>query len=258
MNSPKVNKTVIPEIYQVLYHHFGPQHWWPGETALEVVVGAVLTQNTNWKNVEKAIYQLKKDNCLSIDALYSVSVDHLASLIKPAGYFNVKARRLKNVVGFIHDRYDSSILKMKKQPVDILMSELLSINGVGPETADSILLYALEKTAFVVDAYTKRFMMRHNLVADAADYHGIQEVFVSAIGHDQKIYNEYHALIVRLGKDYCKTTPLCEKCPLNRIEYNMIDRCQSCYRGFIKGEKRYATKDRKTRCFHCYNEAIKS
>ncbi len=206
------------EIYRKLFKEFGPQHWWPAETRFEVIVGAILTQNTNWGNVEKAIRRLKEADVLSPRALCDIPVAKLAALIKPAGYFNVKARRLKNFIHFLFKEYKGSLKAMERQDTHLLRQKLLAVNGIGPETADSILLYALNKTVFVVDAYTKRVLYRHNLIDPKADYHQVQKLFMDSFGHDAAMFNEYHALIVRLGKEYCKTKPLCPQCKLN-------DRC---------------------------------
>ena len=237
------NKTPIAQdlrkIYRALFQYFGPQNWWPGETAFEVIIGAVLTQNTNWSNVEKAIANLKREGLLSIDAMHRVSLSRLASAIKPAGYFNVKASRLKNVVGFIVKNYGGSLHTMNSVPVEELRRQWLLVNGVGPETADSILLYALGRPVFVVDAYTKRFMMRHNMAVHDHDYARVQKIFMDTLDADPKLFNEYHALIVRLGKDFCKTRPRCEECPLRDIRYNIKERCSHCHRTFWAGEEHF-------------------
>ncbi len=235
-------KTSLLEIYRKLYKKFGPQYWWPARTKFEVIVGAILTQNTNWGNVEKAIQRLKAAGVLSERALRDIPAAKLAALIKPAGYFNVKARRLKNFIRFLSDEYQGSLKAMGREELFRLRHKLLKVNGIGPETADSILLYALDKPVFVVDAYTKRFLYRHNLVDHKADYHRVQELFMLAFDHDVAMFNEYHALIVALGKNYCKPTPLCERCPLNRIRYSLTSQCNSCRRAFLEGEKRVATK----------------
>lgn len=243
----------IRRIYQALFDRFGTQNWWPGDTAFEVIVGAVLTQNTNWKNVEKAIINLKREGLLSVDRLHKVSLERLAQVIKPAGYFNIKAKRLKNVVAFIVERHGGSLDAVDQQSLDDLRRELLSINGVGPETADSILLYAFDRPAFVVDAYTKRFLTRHNIVPGEADYHEVQKIFLDALDPDVGLFNEYHALIVRLAKDFCKTVPQCADCPLQKMRYNLSDRCASCYRSFLDKEKRYYLKNKTTQpaCGSC-------
>lgn len=235
-------KASLLQIYRKLYKEFGPQHWWPARTKFEVIVGAILTQNTNWGNVEKAIHRLKAAGVLSERALRDIPAAKLAALIKPAGYFNVKARRLKNFMRFLFDEYDGSLKAMGREDGHHLRQKLLTVNGVGPETSDSILLYALDRPVFVVDAYTKRFLYRHNLIERKADYHQIQELFTFHFDEDILFFQEYHALIVALGKNYCKPTPLCERCPLNRVRYSVFAKCGSCHRAFLSGEKRIATK----------------
>jgi len=201
-------------VYKKLYTSFGPQHWWPGETPFEVAVGAILTQNTNWSNVEKAIGNLKKEGFLSPSALQSLPHDRLAALIRPAGYFNIKAKRLKNFIGFLMQEYHGSMQKMKKEDLTSLRKKLLSVNGIGPETADSIILYAAEKPVFVIDAYTKRVFSRHNILDHDASYDAFQDLFHSKLKTDVGLFNEYHALFVRLAKDHCRTKPICTGCPL--------------------------------------------
>lgn len=205
------------KIYRLLYKAFGPQHWWPGDTPFEVAVGAILTQNTNWGNVEKAINNLKSHKTFNAKALHKMQKKQLADLIKPAGYFNVKAKRLKEFLNFLMNHYEGSMKKMRAEDKRTLRKKLLSVNGIGPETADSILLYALEKPVFVIDAYTKRIMQRHKLAPEKATYHELQELFHENLPQKTKLYNEYHALFVKLGKDYCKTKPKCERCPLSSI-----------------------------------------
>ena len=194
--------------------HYGPQGWWPAETDLEVIVGAVLTQNTNWGNVEKALERLKTAGELRLDRLAEMPVDALAEQIRPAGYFNVKARRLKSVVAFIQREYQGDLNQMRRVAWPLLRRQLLGVHGIGPETADSILLYALDKPVFVVDAYTRRLLLRHGVISEEADYHGIQEIFMRHLKPDRRLFNEYHALIVRLGKDFCRPRPACEGCVL--------------------------------------------
>jgi len=205
----------LMEVYDALYGHYGPQHWWPGDTPFEVMVGAVLTQNTNWQNVEKAIGNLKAAGALSARAIHSMGVPELSELIRPSGYYNIKAARLKAFVSYFVDSYGGSIKRMKSAGCGRLREELLSINGIGPETADSILLYALGCPVFVVDAYTKRIFSRHGCFPEDADYHEVQEYFVKRLPEDVRLYNEYHALIVRLAKDRCmKKEGMCELCVL--------------------------------------------
>jgi len=206
------------EIYDILLDHFGPQGWWPGDTPFEIMVGAVLTQNTNWTNVSRAIDNLKRDGLLSFDKMHELPVDILAEKIKPAGYFNLKAARLKNLLGFIAREYDGSLDNMFAMDTYSLREEILTVKGVGPETADSILLYAANKPVFVVDTYTHRIFTRHNIIAEEDGYYEIQEYFTLSLPEDIALYNEYHALIVRLGKEFCrKSKPLCNSCPLEKV-----------------------------------------
>lgn len=207
------------EIYEILLDHFGPQGWWPGETPFEIMVGAVLTQNTNWTNVSKAIANLRKEDLLSFDKLHDLDVEFLAEKIRPAGYFNLKAARLKNLLNFVAREYNGSLEEMFAVDTHILREEILTVKGIGPETADSILLYAGNKPVFVVDAYTHRIFARHNIIAEEDGYHEIQEYFALALPEDVPLFNEYHALIVRLGKEFCKKSkPLCSKCPLGKLD----------------------------------------
>jgi endonuclease-3 related protein len=210
------NKVLI-EIYHLLFKAFGPQHWWPGNTPFEVIVGAILTQNTNWGNVEKAINNIKAKGALNPKALYAMPHKKLASLIKPAGYFNVKAARLKNFLSFFANHYGGSIRRMNAEEPYALRNELLEVNGIGPETADSMLLYALQKPIFVIDAYTKRVLYRHKVAREDATYHELQDIFHRSISPDVQLYNEFHALFVRVGKEYCKPKPRCEGCPLKGL-----------------------------------------
>ncbi|GBE41051.1 putative A/G-specific adenine glycosylase YfhQ [bacterium BMS3Bbin09] len=213
----KSHRKVLTEIYDRLYGHFGPQHWWPGDTPFEIAVGAILTQNTNWGNVEKAITNLKKEKKLSARALHAISRKKLASLIRPAGYFNIKADRLKHFIDFLADHYNGSMKKMGAEETMSLRERLLNVKGIGPETADSILLYALEKPVFVIDAYTKRILSRHKLVSEKMVYHDLQDIFHENLPQDVKLFNEYHALIVMLGKEFCRPKPKCDGCPLQSL-----------------------------------------
>ena len=202
------------EMYNILFSRFGPQNWWPAETELEVMVGAILTQNTNWKNVEKAIENIKKRRLLSIKALHSISVSDLAEEIRPAGYYNIKATRLRNLVDYIVDKYEGRLSLLLKEETRTLREGLLTIKGVGPETADSILLYAAGRPMFVVDAYTHRILNRHGMAEEQAGYYELQEIFLDHLPEDTALFNEFHALIVKVGKDYCRRKPKCETCPL--------------------------------------------
>ncbi len=211
-------KNQLKTIYNLLYKEFGPQDWWPGESAFEIMVGAILTQNTNWGNVEKAINNLKKEKVLSAKKLYNLHPKTLANLIKPAGYFRVKTKRLHNFLEFFLNEYQGQLKKMQDQELTDLRPKILEVNGVGQETADSMLLYALEKPIFVIDAYTKRIFCRHNLLAEEATYTETQELFMDNLKNEVKFFNEYHALLVKCGKDYCRPkNPKCEQCPLNEL-----------------------------------------
>jgi endonuclease III related protein len=207
------------DLFDRLYLHFGPSHWWPGESPLEVMVGAILTQNTAWSNVEKAIGRLKAEKALSASFLDQVDQEVLSEWIRPAGYFRIKSGRLKNFFNFYIREYEGQINKIKGQPLDSLRSQLLSVKGIGPETADSILLYALGMPAFVVDTYTHRIFSRHRLVDEEIGYEELRAYFMDRLPTDPQLYNEYHALLVRLGKEFCKKkNPRCEECPLNEME----------------------------------------
>lgn len=206
----------IRRIFDILYEFYGPQDWWPADTGFEVIVGAILTQNTAWTNVEKAISNLKSARALrSPKSFAMLSKKHLASLIRPAGYYNVKAKRLKNFAAFLSDRYDCSLKQLSRIATSDLRSQLLAVNGIGPETCDSILLYAFNRPVFVVDAYTKRIFSRHKFITPDAGYAEVQQFFMSNLPLDEKLFNEFHALIVKLAKDYCRTTPRCSLCPLH-------------------------------------------
>jgi endonuclease-3 related protein len=208
--------SILVDIYQKLYQAFGPQHWWPGETPFEVAVGAILTQNTNWGNVEKAIQNLKKQKAISAKVLHEMPLEQLAELIRPAGYFNIKAQRLKSFLEFLMKEYHGSMIKMKRGEMHTLREMLLAVNGIGPETADSILLYALEKPVFVIDAYTKRVLSRHLILDEEGSYDEFQSLFHASFEKDVRLFNEYHALFVKVGKMYCKRTNLlCDSCPLS-------------------------------------------
>jgi endonuclease-3 related protein len=205
-------------MYSRLYNAFGPQRWWPGDTPLEVAVGAVLTQNTNWENVEKAIRNLKRAKALSARAIHRMPEMRLAELIRPSGYFNIKARRLKEFVEFLMGRYGGSMARMGREETGVLRKRLLGVKGIGPETADSILLYALEKPVFVIDAYTKRILSRHGFMAYDEPYERFQEFFQFSLEADTALFNEYHALLVRAGKIFCRPSkPLCNACPLKGV-----------------------------------------
>ncbi len=248
----KTSEEQLQQYYQALYRAWGPQHWWPAETRFEVIVGAYLTQNTAWTNVELALANLRAAKRLSVEGIRRVTLPRLERLIRPSGYFRQKAQRLKTFVAFLDKAYASSLDRMFAQPTKKLREELLSLNGVGPETADSILLYAGNHPVFVVDAYTRRILDRHEILPEKTDYEEIRELFqqslepvVLAVEHGSadaasqletgirgaahppsamstatrtalvQVYNEMHGLIVGVGKNYCgKSKAKCEECPL--------------------------------------------
>jgi endonuclease-3 related protein len=251
----KEKENEILQYYRALYRVWGPQHWWPAETRIEVIVGAYLTQNTAWTNVVLALANLRTARVLSIEGIRKVSLRRLERLIRPSGYFRQKAARLKTFVAFLDGKYGGSLDQLFAQTTDKLREELLSLNGVGPETADSILLYAGNHPVFVVDAYTRRILNRHGILPEKTDYEEIRELFQQALApvvHQQErmpakaagqlesgkrgaahppsamstvartalvqIYNEMHGLIVGVGKSYCgKSQPKCDECPLQRF-----------------------------------------
>jgi endonuclease-3 related protein len=208
----------LTDVYRRLFDAFGPQHWWPGDSPLEVMIGAVLTQNTNWQNVERAIRNLREADLLDPHTLYEVPPEELEDLIRPAGYFRVKARRLRSLLEFLIERYNGSLDAMFQTSLSELRGQLLGVHGIGPETADSILLYAGGLPSFVVDAYTHRIFARHGWIGYEADYQEIQDYIQGELPQEVQLYNEYHALLVRLGKDFCrKTNPKCAECPLREL-----------------------------------------
>jgi endonuclease III related protein len=211
----------LTEIYQLLFDRFGPQHWWPGETQFEIITGAVLTQNTNWANVEKAITNLKSAHLLTQEKLYHLDTTQLAELIRSAGYYNIKAKRLKNFLTWLFQNYDGQLTNLEILDTDRLRAELLAVKGIGPETADSILLYAFGRLIFVVDAYTARVAVRHGLIEPDADYEQLRELFQSNLPQDVQLFNEYHALLVRLGKEFCRPTARCHGCPLEKLPHTL-------------------------------------
>lgn len=214
MIKKKEKESGVLGYYEALIRAFGPQGWWPGETPIEVAIGAILTQNTAWTNVEKAIANLKRAGALSYGALHKLPEKDLADLIRPAGYFNVKAKRLKSFLDHIFENH-GNLKKFLSLPEERLRTELLSINGIGPETADSISLYAAGTSEFVVDAYTRRIFSRHGFFGEDASYDEMKALFTSNLPKDKTIFNEYHALIVKTAKDFCKKrAPQCEACPL--------------------------------------------
>jgi len=212
----------LQHIYEALFEAYGPQDWWPGRTRTEIVVGAILTQNTNWRNVEKAIVQLRAAGLLDWAALHKVSAAMLAELIRPAGYYRVKAGRLKNFAMWVRDEAGGDFDGLASMNLEGVRRRLLRIKGIGPETADSILLYALDMPTFVVDAYTARFACRHGLIEGGIGYEELKSLFEENLPQDVRIFNEYHALIVAVGKRHCKTRALCHGCPLEAFEHDAV------------------------------------
>jgi endonuclease-3 related protein len=213
----KRKRSQLLGIYQQLYDALGPQHWWPADSPFEVIIGAILTQNTSWTNVERAIQNLKEEALLDPFKLYDVREGRLAVIIKPSGFFNIKAKRVKHFIHFFFEHFQGSVEKMFAEDVLSLRERLLRVNGLGPETVDSILLYAGEKPVFVVDAYTRRIFSRHKLVQEAAAYNEIQGLFMNNLDHDVQMFNEYHALLVYVGKHFCKSKPRCDQCPMSEV-----------------------------------------
>ena len=201
-------------LYDRLSRRFGPQGWWPGRSAFEVVVGAILTQGTAWVNVERAIARLRAAGALAPRTLDTLPRRRLAALVRPSGFFQVKTRRLRAFVRHVVRRHRGDLRAFLRQPVSALRAELLTIPGIGPETADSILLYAAGRPVFVVDAYTRRILARHRIVPHAVGYAALQALFVENLPRDPALFNEYHALLVRVAKEHCRATPRCEGCPL--------------------------------------------
>jgi endonuclease III related protein len=209
-------KNLLLEVFDRLLKHYGPLHWWPADSPFEVCVGAILTQNTNWTNVEKAIVNLKREGVLSLDALWDIDLERLADLIRPSGFFNIKSARLKDFIGWVVQGH-GSLEAMFYGEWPLLREELLGVRGIGRETCDSILLYAGDKPSFVVDAYTKRLFSRLGLVRETASYEEVRSLFMALLPHDIALFNEYHALIVEHCKRHCKKKPLCEGCPLKGL-----------------------------------------
>ena len=201
--------------YDALFAHLGPQNWWPAKTPFEVIVGAILTQNTSWTNVERAITNLRREHLLTPRALERVPSARLASLIRSSGYFRQKAKKLKAFVRFLRAEHSGSLARMFQMPTAELREKLLAVHGIGPETADSILLYAAKKHVFVVDAYTKRIFSRHGFVSEDVPYEELRSLIESALPREVSRYNEFHALLVMVGKNWCRPRdPRCAECPL--------------------------------------------
>jgi endonuclease-3 related protein len=206
--------TLLRDLYQKLWGAFGPQGWWPGDTPLEVALGAILTQNTNWGNVARVLAALKAEGLLDPAALRQMPTGELAGRLRAVGYYNLKAGRLKNFLNFLGERFQDSLARMAQETLESLRPDLLAIKGIGPETADSILLYALHLPTFVVDAYTFRILSRHLLIQEACSYEELRQLFMDHLPPEVPLYQEYHALLVRLGKEFCRPRPRCPACPL--------------------------------------------
>ena len=216
---------LLMRMFEAMAGHFGPRNWWPGDSPFEVAVGAVLTQNTAWRNVEKALALLRAKNVLRPKLLWELPVDILEEALRPSGFFRLKTQRLRNLLNYMRsfpewDRApgDVSLEFMQGKPSAQLRNELLSVRGIGPETADSILLYALMRPSFVADAYSRRIFSRHGLLPEDASYNRMRDFFMDVLALDTGLFNEYHALIVSTGHSFCKkTNPLCYQCPLQRF-----------------------------------------
>lgn len=211
------DRSRLNAIYRRLLKHYGPQYWWPGEGAFEVIVGAILTQSTNWMNVEKALANLKKAGALNAGTLADLPENQTAALVRPSGFFNAKAAKLKAVCFWLKERYDCRLERLFALDIPELRAELLGVYGIGPETADSIILYAAGKPVFVVDAYTKRILKRLGLGPAGDSYAKVQAYFMDNLPHKASLFNEFHALFVRHGKDVCRKSPLCLQCCLDNI-----------------------------------------
>lgn len=207
----------LQDIYERLETYFGPTHWWPANSPFEITVGAILTQNTAWTSVEKAIANLKREKLLSPSKILACGSERLEAALRPSGYFRLKAERLRCFCRYLVDGYRGSVKRMARRPLAELRPELLGVKGIGPETADDILLYACGKPVFVVDAYTRRILSRHGLVDENIKYEDLRALFETHLKRDVKMFQEYHGLIVFTGKDFCRRKPRCEECPLGPL-----------------------------------------
>jgi len=212
-----IESSPLKEVYRRLYDAYGPQHWWPGDSALEVIIGAILTQSAAWSNVEKALTNLKAASVLSPEGLRDIPQAELAMLLRPSGYFNAKAIKLKAFIAHLWERHQGDLKKLLVRDTISLREELLSVHGIGEETADDIVLYAADKPSFAIDAYTRRIVERLSLANGASTYQEYQRLFHDALPSNPSLYNEYHALLVRHGKDVCKKKPLCAGCCLLNV-----------------------------------------
>ena len=216
MDNQQVSQALL-DIYHRLMARYGPQHWWPAQEPFEIIVGAILTQSAAWSNVEKAIANLRSAKALSPKALRTLPLDKVASLVYPSGYYNAKALKLKSFVHWLEEYYDDNLGELFGADINNLRQQLLSVHGIGQETADSIILYAANKPIFVIDAYTQRIVKRIGLAPDSNSYSAYQTLFMHHLPNDTRLYNEYHALLVCLGKNVCRRKPLCQQCCLNDI-----------------------------------------
>jgi endonuclease-3 related protein len=206
---------LLREVYDRLYAAFGPQHWWPAQSSFEVILGAILTQNTAWKNVAAAIQNLREKDMLSFEAICAIPAEELAILIRPSGFYNQKAKKIKNFCNYIQSCRQGDLEGFLSREAETMRSELLEVRGIGPETADSIVLYAAFQPSFVVDAYTFRILSRHGWIDESIGYEDLRDFFMSALEPDVPFFQEFHALLVRTGHLYCRKTPQCGSCPLN-------------------------------------------
>lgn len=216
----------LQSIYELLLDRYGPQGWWPAETPFEIVVGVILTQGVAWSNVEKAISSLKEAALIDLHALNRATVEQIASLIHPTIYYNEKAKKLKNLLRFLRQRYHGELSRLFLLPVPKLRTELLSIEGVGEETADSIILYAAGKPSFVIDAYTRRIFFRLRIAHEKEQYTKLRSLFMNNLEEDTSLYKEYHALLVHHGKEHCRPIPVCAGCPLCSLCGFQADDCR--------------------------------
>ncbi len=216
--SQSISQT-LQNIYRQLINYYGPQHWWPAQEPFEVIIGAILTQAAAWVNVEKALANLKAGKALSPNALRQLSLSEVARLIHPCGYYNAKALKLKSLTYWLGEYYNDNLTKLFANNTECLRQELLSVHGIGEETADSIILYAANKPIFVIDAYTRRIINHTGLAPASNSYAAYQALFMDNLPADAELFNEYHALLVHLGKEVCHNRPLCQQCCLNNICY---------------------------------------
>ena len=209
---------ILPQYFDALFRAYGEQHWWPGRTPFEIIVGAILVQNTAWVNAARAIANLRKVKLLTPSAIEEIPQPKLARLIRSSGYFRQKARKLKAFVAFLRKEHRGSLAAMFRTPTATLRQQLLAVHGIGPETADSILLYAGNHAVFVLDAYTRRILQRHGLAAGKESYEEIRRLVEKSLPNDPQLFNEFHALIVHTGKNYCRSrAPLCSQCALRPL-----------------------------------------